>query len=521
MRQGKKKPNILHIFTDQQRFDTIGAINNPIIKTPNLDRLCKDGVIFTNAYTPCPVCVAARCSMIYGQYPMNTGCYENTIMPTDGRQSFMEVLTQEGYRTHGIGKCHFSPDSFALRGFQSRERQEEGGSRDIEKDPYFKAIYDAGYKHIMEAFGIRGEMYYIPQPSQLPSELHPTQWVGDRSINFIREQSTNDQAWYLFSSFIHPHPPFTPPNPWHKLYRSAMMPLPKVPDDVEALQTYVNKCQNRYKYRDHGIDKNLLRCMKAYYYACISFIDFQIGRILEVLEATDQIDNTLILFTSDHGEHLGDYNCFGKRSMHDSCARIPFIVSMKGRFDGGKVCDTPVSLVDVAPTFLGAIEANFSSHEPDGVDVADILSGSSDRKIVFAQHSYARANPVGGNEISQEYLDDPDLLRSAMSQYMAVSKEWKYFYSAPDNMEFLFDKIHDPNETRNKAGIVFTQGILADMRSKLFEHLSKGGEVKGIDGNRWRKFCKPDFPSDPDAGLLIQDGYTPWTDTFLQGYSDK
>jgi arylsulfatase len=517
----EKRPNILHIFTDQQRFDTIGAINNPTIKTPNLNRLCENGVIFTNAFTPCPVCVAARCSMVYGQYPMNTDCYENTLMPTDGRQSLMDALAEAGYRTHGIGKCHFSPDSYALRGFQSRERQEEGGSGDIEKEPYFKAIFDAGYKHIMEAFGIRGEMYYIPQPSQLPSELHPSQWVGDRSTDFIK-QANSDQPWYLFSSFIHPHPPFTPPNPWHKLYRAAMMPLPKIPDDVESLQTYVNKCQNRYKYRDQGIDKNLLRCMKANYYACISFIDFQIGRMLEMLESTGQLDNTLILFTSDHGEHLGDNNCFGKRSMHDSCARIPFIVSMPRRFEGGKTCDVPVNLVDVAPTFLGAAGTSFKSHQPDGIDVADILSGSSNRKMVFAQHSYARANPLGGNDnVPQEYIDDPEVYRAAMSQYMAVSREWKYFYSAADDREFLFDKIHDPLETRNKAGIVFTQKTLAEMRNVLFEHLKQGGEVKGIEGNKWRKFPKPEFPSDPDTGLLIQDGYTPWTNTFIPGYSDK
>ena len=99
-----KRPNILHFFTDQQRFDTIHALGNPIIKTPSLDRLCENGVAFTNAFTPSPVCISARCCMIHGQYPMNTGCYENTRMPTDGRQSFMEALTEAGYRTHGIGK---------------------------------------------------------------------------------------------------------------------------------------------------------------------------------------------------------------------------------------------------------------------------------------------------------------------------------------------------------------------------------------------------------------------------------
>ena len=314
------QPNILHLFTDMQRFDTIAALGNNVIKTPNLDRLCRKGVAFTNAYSPSPVCVSARCSMITGQYPHNTGCYENGHMPTDGRQSFMAALNENGYRTHGIGKCHFTPDKFALRGFETREVQEECGesSKDQDKHHYIKYLNEKGYGHICEEHGIRGEMYYTPQPSQIPAEDHPTQWIGDRSINFLKEQQ--EGPWYLYASFIHPHPPFTPPNPWHKLYRPSMMPLPEVPDDWENLLTYVNKVQNRYKYADQGMSNHQMRLIKAYYYACISFVDYQIGRILDTLESTGQLDNTLILFSSDHGEHLGDRNSLGKRSMHDSSA---------------------------------------------------------------------------------------------------------------------------------------------------------------------------------------------------------
>ena len=186
-------------------------------------------------------------------------------------------------------------------------------------------------------------MYYIPQPSPLAPEDHPPQWIGDRSVDFITRQAGHPDPWYLFASFIHPHPPFAPPNPWHKLYRPDQMPLPNRPDAFETLQTLVNRCQNRYKYRDNGFDLNLVRAIKAYYYACISVVDFQVGRLLDALEQTGQIDQTLIGFTADHGEHLGDYQCFGKRSMHDSCARIPLIVAQPGRFAAGQVCDEPVS----------------------------------------------------------------------------------------------------------------------------------------------------------------------------------
>ncbi len=523
-----KRPNILHLFTDMQRFDTIAALGNPVIRTPNLDRLCEEGVAFTSAYTPSPVCVAARCSMIYGQYPMHTKCYENSRMPTDERETFMDALARAGYRTHGIGKCHFTPDRHALRGFHAREVQEEGGAGSMDelaRADYLRYLHEKGYAHICEPFGVRGEMYYMPQPSQLPAADHPTTWVGDRSIAFIQDRKTKDDPWYLFSSFIHPHPPFTPPNPWHKLYRPALMPLPIVPEDHESLLTYVNRVQNRYKYRDQGFDRNVVRTMIAYYYACISFIDYQVGRIVDVLEQTGQLDNTLILFSSDHGEFLGQNRCYGKRSMHDASSRVPLVARLPGRFEGGKRCDHPVSLVDIAPTFLAAAGTAVESHDPDGVDLREVLTEVTDRKFVFSQLSLASN---GMNAMAQghryEPVEDQEAPEhiAAYSSYMCVSREWKYFYSAPDDREYFFDRAADPNETRNRAGVSFVEPHLSRHKSALLEHLTRGGETAGIDRGAWRKFPTREVSPNPDTGLLIQDYYTPWAEMELpDGYGDR
>ena len=154
----QKRTNILHIFTDQLRFDAIHSNGNPVIKTPNLDRLAAMGVSYQRAYTPSPVCVAARCSMITGCYPTKTNCLSNDKMPDD-RPSFMEVLTQNGYRTHGIGKCHFTPDSNALRGFQTRERQEELNPDTLQREPYYQMLMENGFDYTYEAHGVRGPMY--------------------------------------------------------------------------------------------------------------------------------------------------------------------------------------------------------------------------------------------------------------------------------------------------------------------------------------------------------------------------
>lgn len=488
------RPNVLLLFTDQQRFDTIHALNNPVIRTPNLDRIFQSGVAFDAAYSPCPVCVPARACMHYGQYPSTVGSYENSYaMPDDGRPSVMDGLKQAGYETHGIGKCHFIPDEKALRGFCSREVQEEIQPRN--GDDYMQYLEEVGKGEVFDPNGARGEMYYMPQISQLPSANHPTNWVGDRSVRFVEERTDSKQPWCLFSSFIHPHPPFAPPSPWHKLYPAAAMPLPNVPQDAESLHVFINRQQNRYKYRDQGIDTNLLRCMKAYYYACISFVDFQIGRIYDALEKSGQLDNTLILFSSDHGEHLGDYNCFGKRSMHDSCMRIPMLARLPGRFEGGQVCSAPSSLVDIAPTIYAATGCDTSGMTLDGVDLHALMGDTPARDAVFAQYQQ-RENAI----------------------YSIMTERWKYAYSAADDQEYLFDRQLDPHETRNHAGVAIYAKSQNMMRNRLHEFLIEHGESDALENGAWKRYPVQNMPRNPDARLLNQD--PPGMKLDLPGYSD-
>lgn len=515
------RPNILFFFTDQLRFDAIASHNNPHIKTPNLDRLIERGTTFTNAYTPSPVCVAARCSMHYGQYPIHTGCWSNDSMPDDGRTSYVEALTQAGYVTHAIGKCHFTPDPYALRGFQHREYQEEMGFEQMEKEDYLNFLIQNGYKHAIEPHGVRSEMYYIPQPSRLPQRLHPSQWVADRSKHFIEHQ-TQDQPWYLFSSFIHPHPPFAPPTPWHTLYRTVDMPYPNRPDGYESLQLLINKLQNRYKYRDNGIDNNLIRTLKAYYYACVSFVDYQIGRVLQSLEQTGQLENTIILFSSDHGELLGDYGCFGKRSMHNSAAKIPLIVC-GGEFDGGNVCDAPVSLIDIAPTLLRIGRATLSSHSLDGEDLRTVLYHETNRKGVYSFFSATHEVQLMCDTTQLDKLkhDKEQYIFSCINM-MYAEKDFKYIYSAPDNKELLFDEVHDSKECHNKAGVPLYAEKLRYMRKELIAYLEKNGYRSLIDGERFQPLIHPEILDNPDAGLLLQDMHPDWFDfSVLKGYQNE
>ncbi|NJL31350.1 MAG: sulfatase-like hydrolase/transferase [Phycisphaerales bacterium] len=491
------QPNILFLFTDMQRADTIHALGNAVIQTPNLDRLVREGTSFTNAYSPCPVCVPARCCMHYGLYPQKTGLFDNGKMMEDNGASYPQVLGEHGYRTHAIGKCHFTPEHRALRGYQSRQIQEEIQSKP-ESDDYIAWLRDNNYDYY-ESHGARGEMYYIPQISSLPAHAHPTQWIGDESVRHIRENSGKGQPWLLFSSFIHPHPPLAPPKPWHRLYRSPDMPMPIVPEHSQELQVWINRNQNRYKYRDRGIDDNLVRLIKAYYYACISFVDYQIGRIMHELEATGQLENTLVLFASDHGEFLGDLNCFGKRSMHDASARVPMIIRFPQRYPAGTRCDTAVSLVDIYPTILAACGITQQNIKLDGIDVASVVSGAQDRRTVFSQFRTA-----------------------AEGIYMAVNRDWKYVYSAGDIKEFFFDRQSDPQELINLAKVPKYDAIKMEMKNELLRFLQANGrtDAYSVNGAKldWQQYPKinEDYLKNPDSNLIFQD--YPSYPTKLPGY---
>ncbi|MBK1880468.1 sulfatase family protein [Pelagicoccus mobilis] len=490
------RPNILFILTDQQRFDTIHALGNPVIKTPNLDRLVNEGTIFSRAYTPSPECCPARASLHYGQYPALTACYSNVNDWPDDEQnsSYVNELTQAGYRTHGVGKTHFAPRYQDMRGYQTRDIQEEVISKG--GDDYIRELEETPYGHVFEPHGARGEMYYMPQPSALPAEWHPTQWVANKSIDFINSQKDSDTPWYLTTSIINPHPPFAPPSPWHKLYRAQDMQLPKVPGNLDSLLTYYNHFQNRMKWRDRGIDENHIRCMIAYYYACISFIDHQVGRLLDTLEENGQLENTLIVFTSDHGELLGDYNCFGKRSPHDSALRIPMICRHPETFEAGRQIDAPVNLIDLVPTFMEAAKVDLSKTKFQGNSLQSIHADPGIRNSVYAQLGTAE-----------------------QALYVIATRKWKYAYCSADGTELLFDLEKDPLETQNRANTPLCREIQNELKQELMAHLRDGGQQVAIDGENWRSYPKKSVSTIPDEGTMLQDsqGFD-WT---IAGYKEE
>lgn len=394
------------IFTDQQRADTIHALGNENIVTPALDSIANDAVVFDRCYTPSPVCVPARLCMKAGQYCARTGNNNNNPNVVYEGEGFYKRFTDAGYNTCAIGKMHNSPVLYDQMGFRKRITQEELSHPD---DDYTNFICNSPYKYVFDYCGQRSDMYYIPQISQLPAEAHPTQWIGDNCVEFIRNADTDEEPIFLVASFIHPHPPFAPPAPWNKMYRKNVRD-PFIPEDPDS---YEDMLRNKYTCDALGISPRRLELLNQYYYACISFVDYQIGRIIAELKAKGIYDDTIIMFSSDHGDMMGDYASMGKRTMLDAAANIPFLLRIPGKEH--EIRHDPASLVDVAPTLLSACGINYDPAEFDGVN---LMTDSHD--LVYSQY---------GN--------------GTLGIYMVASGKDKLVYSAVGNRYFYFDSFPD------------------------------------------------------------------------------
>ncbi len=475
-------PNILLVMTDQQRFDTIAALGNRLIKTPALDALVRRGVSFTQAYTPSPVCVAARSALLSGLPPHVTGCVDNMPMSIATPPSLMQRLANRGYQTHGVGKMHFTSNVRDDWGFESRDTSEEEDSNP-DTDDYVRFLRDHGFGHVTSAHGLRSEMYYVPQPSQLPARLHHNRWCVDRSVEFLNRRDAS-RPFFLMTSFIKPHPPFESPTPWHTLYRGPEMPAPFTPSWSRDTWTYWNHVQNRYKQHDPGRDHRLDRTRAAAYYGCISHLDYELGQLLRHVE--QHHPNTVVVFTSDHGELLGDYGCAGKRSMHDAAARVPLIVCWPDGRHAGQRNDTPASLLDIVPTCLAAAGDPEPRPHREGAGLGELAQRPDPKRVVFSQFQ-----------------------RGRYALYLAAGRRAKLLRSEPDGLAWVTRpaSLVDAERPIAPPQRGLADEIEAELDHRLRDRFAADGYEHAVESNQWVAY-EPPAPlpfDDVDAGLLFQD----------------
>lgn len=354
-------PDIVFIITDQQRYDTIAALGASHMDTPNIDRVAKNGVVFTDCHVTAPSCVPCRASLFTGYYPHTNGVLANG---QPWSRTWVSDLADAGYHCVNIGKMHTIPYD-AKAGFHERyvvenkDRYLEGrwffdewdkalashGLKKQQREEYRKR---ADYKDRLGAF-----------TWDLPPALQSDNFIGDTTCWWL-ETKPVEKPLFLVVGFPGPHPPYDPTPEMAEKYMKRDVPVPNISDEelTDLVGPWVAKREHDVEVDHDSVAWKLdptpeeLRRMRAYYYANVEMIDTQVGRILDTLEARGNMDNTIVIFTSDHGDNLGDHGLIQKWAPYDEVTRVPLIISAPGRFDGGREVTELVQLFDLGPTVL-------------------------------------------------------------------------------------------------------------------------------------------------------------------------
>jgi arylsulfatase len=473
------QPNILFIMTDQQRFDTIAALGNTNIYTPNYNRLVRRGLTFTNAYSTCPVCVAARYTIRTGCEPPKLRIFSNARShPVPGQAAGMEercgdylprTMARMGYRTFGIGKFHTQPWNENL-GYEVHQHSEElyGTLKQRQEDAYASWIAHEhpAFDYIEALMGERTEMYYMPQVSPLPAELTVEAWAAERAIEQLRNNDT--RPYFGFVSFIGPHPPFAPPVPYNRIYDPDRMPNPirgeLMVDHADEQIPWMNEIIWAEEINDAHA-----RILKARYYGEITYIDACLGRILDAVKAREDADNTLICLFSDHGDHLGDHHAWQKESFFEASCHIPFLVSWPFALPQDVVRKELVCLTDL---FGIATHAAGSTDTRDGIDVLGMVSDSGPK----------RDTVVG-------MYGEPG---TPLFKIMILNHTWKYIFLANGGREQLFHIQTDPQEFQNVASVY--PDVVHVLKSEAIAACQTPGAIDALDKESLRAFPYTERP---------------------------
>jgi arylsulfatase len=456
------RPNILLLMADQHRADCIGAAGNPVIRTPNLDGLAREGARFRHAYSCTPTCTPARAALLTGLNPWHNGMLGYGQVGERYAAELPRCFSEAGFEAVGIGKMHWHPQR-NLHGFHRTILD----ASDRVQSPGFVSDYHRWFHE--RAPGLNPDATgldwndYRGRPYALPEELHPTHWIAQTAIDFLGRHDGKN-PFFLKVSFERPHSPYDPPKRFWEAYREDDMPPPVFGawDAVHAIH---------WKHPQPAIwqgDLSLaeVRRSRRGYYGSVSFVDEQIGRVLGALEKRGWLENTFIIFISDHGDMLGDHHLWRKSYAYESSARIQFIVRPPKDFRGarGQVLDQTVELRDVLPTLVAAA----------GLPVPSGLDGQSVLPLLHGQTAGWRP-----------WIDlEHNICYSPTNHYNGLTDgRIKYIYQAQKGHEQLFDLENDPDESNDLAAEPRHGELKAEWRKRLVAHLAERGAPFVVNGD--------------------------------------
>lgn len=476
------RPNIIFINTDQQRFDTINSLGADHMDTPNLDRLVEEGVTFTDCHITAPSCAPSRASLFTGHYPHTTGIYKNGDRWTN---SWVEGLSDSGYYTVNVGKMHTSPYETPM-GFDERYEVENkdrylgeipGGEPPLPGEKFYldewdKALQARGLLKQQREFYRQWDDYEERLGAfewELPEDAHPDVFVGDFTTRWLDHMPKLDHPLFMEIGFPGPHPPYDPTPEYAEEYLDRNLPMPDVseadlesqPAPLKALREHNTEVDHDSVTHDLDATEEQRHRQRAYYYANVAMIDEQVGKIIDALEANGYED-TVVIFTSDHGEALGDHGHIQKWTMYDVITHVPTMVWSPGRFETDMVDDL-VSLFDLGPTILDLADAPID----DAMEAASLvpaLEGDdewSGRDTVFAEHAR------------------DGILQETEFMTMVRTDDWKLVHFVDHDEGQLFDLNQDPNEMENRWDDPGAQDAKRELLDTLLEWRIRSGVRAG------------------------------------------
>lgn len=456
------RPNILFLMADEHRHDAMGCAGNAVVKTPNLDRLAGQGVHFTHTYCQGPLCQPSRASIITGRYVHQHGQSWNGPSMKPEWPTMMKQLQGAGYQTAMAGKAHFMGDDVYAGGphdYRNTEWSQRFGLdwmfEDFDKIVHLIPSAITPYKEYLKSKGLletflaetptrRGQPrnYYAGKVSKIPLADCHTTFLGDHAVDFLRTRK-NDKPFFLWVSFVEPHPPIIDTSYWAEQYKDAHIPvgpvvMPELKDD--AYGRYMRNWMRVIGTED--LTEEGAATMGRHYYGMISQVDRKIGDIIHALQETGADKNTWIIYTADHGELLGDHKMVYKSMFYRGSVRVPNIVCPPGGMKPRDVHDL-VESIDLTATMLDVAGAE--------------LPQCQGRSLVPVVQGHGKGREVAFSE-----------LRSAMNKdnyfVMAATQRYRYLYDKQTDLPCeLFDLEKDPNEMHNLIDDPAHAGIRKDM----------------------------------------------------------
>ena len=487
--------NVLFIMADQLRWDHLGCAGHPYLKTPNIDALARRGVRFANAFVNSGVCGPSRMSFYTGRYPITHGATWNRVPLSVGEVTMGEMLRGAGRSLALAGKTHVMPDHDGLARLyiegdaELRTLLERGGFEEIDRyDGHHAPGSESGYPAFLRAQGYDGadpwtehvisgldaqgrvhsgwHMRNVHLPARVREEHSETAYMTDQALAYMRRMGS--QPWVLHLSYVKPHWPYMAPAPYHAMYSADQcLPVQRSPGELHGAHPVVAA----YRQQEESLSFQRDECIhtvRPAYQGLITQLDDHLGRLFQYMADSGRLDDTLIVFTADHGDFLGDHWLGEKELFYDTVQKVPFIVvDPRAAADAtrGTVENRFVEAVDVLPTVLDALGLPVPKHRIEGASLLPLLHGQpvqSWRDFAYSEldYSYRQARVTLGKTVQQ---------CRAFSLRLAG---WRYVYWLGEP-EQLFDLAADPNEFHDLGRDSGTAALRNELRGRLLDFLAR------------------------------------------------